>query len=181
MRVRRALVAMAGAVVVASGLGMVVASPASAADTDQIWYQAVGRPSKDAPCLESDPADLAKGWTPWVKSYEMWPNDGTGGWTCGRSILWAKGAPPPAQRAYPSAGCVPVFSGQWIDFGGGWFVEYMSFHLYTDPTCSGTAEQVVAAVYAPPPFEAAALCVEGSGGTLPTPYALLNDAYRCDL
>lgn len=39
------------------------------------WVQAYGRSGKDAPCLE--------GWTP---SWDQWPNGGTGGFVCQRSI-----------------------------------------------------------------------------------------------
>jgi hypothetical protein len=39
------------------------------------WVQGYGRAIADEVCLE--------GWTP---SYDMWPNEGTGGWVCTRNV-----------------------------------------------------------------------------------------------
>jgi len=49
---------------------------ADGADTPiPAWVQAYGRASKDATCID--------GWNP---SWNLWPNDGKGGWVCTRSI-----------------------------------------------------------------------------------------------
>lgn len=54
----------------------ITAAPAAAAETPiPMWVQAYGRPSADAPCLD--------GWDP---SWSQWPNHGTGGFVCQRSI-----------------------------------------------------------------------------------------------
>jgi hypothetical protein len=47
-----------------------------------IWHQEVGRASGDATCEE--------GWTP---AWGQWMNDGTGGFTCARDVVWANGGP----------------------------------------------------------------------------------------
>ncbi len=103
---RKILIAVATGALVAGGavLGaapaqayeVVVISPGSAA---QVWHQSFQRPSEDAPC--NPPAALDIPWqaawpqdeNTWAKSWEQWPNGGTGGWTCTRSITWAQGSP----------------------------------------------------------------------------------------
>lgn len=172
MNVRRWVAVGASAALVTAGVVMAGATPASAADTDQIWYQAIGSPSQEAPCPESDPADLSKGWTKWVKGYEMWPNDGKGGWTCGRSILWAKGSPPPSS-SFPSAGCVQGSSAEWVDFLGGFSLPYGS-PVYYNPACStipGSAGYSI--VYAPDGAAQADDLCQAAFGTL----AVLNFGY----
>jgi len=48
---------------------------AAAAPPIPAWVQAYARAGADAPCIE--------GWDP---SWDLWPNDGTGGFVCQRSI-----------------------------------------------------------------------------------------------
>jgi hypothetical protein len=98
MRMRRLAAGTAASILIAAGLAMAGVAPASA---DQVWHQSVGRPSADAPCPTSDAADLEAGWSAWTGSWEQWANDGTGGWTCSRSITWAKDSPPPAAAGDP--------------------------------------------------------------------------------
>ena len=91
MNVRRVLASAGAAVLVASGLVMAGASPASA---DQIWQQQVQRASADATCDIPPVAGDAAGWSAWAPSWAQWPNDGKGGWVCERSEFWAKDAHP---------------------------------------------------------------------------------------
>ncbi len=182
MNVRRWVAAGASTALLAAGSVIAAAAPASAASTDQIWYQSIGSASKEAPCPDSDPADLAAGWTAWAKSYEMWPNDGRGGWTCGRSILWAKGSPAPSSSGYPSAGCeqlesIPVY----FDFDGGWQlpVGTQGFH---DSACSIPVTgwfMTEPFVYSPAPWDPADLCNQVESGSTPVPYGVDPDIYYC--
>jgi hypothetical protein len=178
MRTRRIMATAAATVLVAVAGMLTGATSASAADTDQIWYQSVGSPSQDAPCPESDAADLAKGWTPWVKGYEDWPNDGKGGWTCGRSILWAKGSPAPSSGDYPSIGCA-LADIAYYDFLGGWSLPALTGG-FSDAACTNptSAYLAVPAVYAPVGWDASDLCLDAFG--LPVsfgPYG--DDLYGC--
>ena len=173
MRMRR-IVATAGAAVLAvSGLVMAGAAPAAA---DQIWYQAVGSPSKDAPCAESSAEDLALGWSTWAKSYAEWPNDGKGGWTCERSILWAKGTPP-SSAAGP--GCVLVESDPnfYLDFGSG----NVAYDIFLDPGCTdlyGRVDPGTAYVYAAS-LEAATEVCNSLVGPLDDTLYRGNNVYFC--
>lgn len=178
MRVRRFMAAAAATALVASGTMLAGASSASAADSDQIWYQAVGSPSETAPCPESDAADLAAGWTPWVKGYEKWPNDGEGGWTCGRSILWAKGSPAPSSGDYPSIGCA-LADIAYYDFLGGWSLP-ANTSAFSDAACTNETSLFasVPIVYAPVGWDASVLCLDAFG--LPTSFGPFgDDVYGC--
>lgn len=143
MRTRRIAATVAAAVLTASGLAIAGAAPASA---NQVWHQSVGRASADAPCPDSDPALLALGWSKWAPSYEQWPNNGQGGWTCTRSITWAKSTPPGLTvggEANPSL-CVEVFrfdaeNAQYLDFALSRALPSGS-PIYTDRFCTSDTE-----------------------------------------
>jgi hypothetical protein len=106
---RKILAVATAMVLMASGAVLAGASAASAATLDQMWNQSVGSPSTDAPCSTSSAEDLTAGWTQWAPSWEQWPSDGQGGWTCGRSILWDKGSSASDQGgSRTAAGCVLI-------------------------------------------------------------------------
>ena len=78
-----ALVMVAGAVV---GGG--------SATADSVWVQSYERSSETAEC-ESPPWETPwqASWgtdSSWKPTWEQWANDGKGGWTCTRSITWAR-------------------------------------------------------------------------------------------
>lgn len=81
--------AAVAAVVVVSG--MLVGANTAAADS--IQYQSYQRDSQSEECVGlPDETPWQASWGPdssWTPTWEMWPNDGTGGWTCSRSIAWA--------------------------------------------------------------------------------------------
>jgi hypothetical protein len=180
------MMSAAAAVLVGSAAMLAGASSASAATSDQIWYQSLGNPSQSAPCPESEAADLAKGWTPWVKGYEMWPNDGQGGWTCGRSILWAKGSQARGNVGAGATGCVQVqgdpFTAAWLDFGTGFFSPQGS-NSYRDSGCSSllgtTGWNIVRAADVSRASERCASAIPGKvattqGWTLPNIYTCVT-------
>ena len=81
--VSSALVMVAGAVV---GGG--------SATADSVWVQSYERSSQTAEC-ESQPGETPwqASWgtdSSWKPAWEQWANDGKGGWTCTRSITWAR-------------------------------------------------------------------------------------------
>jgi len=102
----RVLVTALSVTAVTAGLLVSGAAPASArrdpilispATPNQVWVQSFQRPSADAPCIAPASLDIAlqEGWNPadlaWTPTWEQWPNNGQGGWTCTRSITWALG------------------------------------------------------------------------------------------
>lgn len=179
MRIGRLCTLGVAALLVASGGLVFGASAATAAEGDQIWYQSVGSPSAEAPCPDSSAEDVAKGWSPWVKGYEEWPNDGKGGWTCGRSILWAKGSPAPS--GFP--GCVQVlddsFGPNWMNFATGYFLPQGS-PAYSDAACTVFAFAAVPVVYATDAALAQARCTAALPGRVADqPAGLPPNIYRC--
>lgn len=183
MRQRPSRIVGIGTAFALSAVALVAATPAAGT---LIWHQSVGRAGPDAPCPESSDLETAEGWTPWAPSWEQWPNSGEGGYVCSRWNVWAQSEAPSSgadDPTRPSIGCVLVLSEDndlYIDFGGSWYVTEDSLTQYeNDPTCSGTAIGSAAAVYAPPPFDPAALCEEGPGDPYLVPIAALNDVYAC--
>jgi hypothetical protein len=167
------------AVVIASGLAMAGASPASA---DQVWHQSVGRASADAACPTSDPADLATGWTQWAASWEKWANDSKGGYVCSRAITWAKDTPPPSVEV--ALGCTQIqvlpATLAWADFGSGYYLPIES-PLFADSACSESIGPSGApAVYATSAEQADARCDASLPGTVAgTPPGLAENIYVC--
>jgi len=166
-------------VIASTGLILLAASaagqPATAGGT---WYQSVGRASADAPCPEPTfGTPWQSNWDPdeqpWRPSWGQWMNGGTGGFTCDRSITWAR-------PLYPSGQCQGSGS-IWFQFAGGWSYEnvYGTWDHYTSSSCTtttpGAGYQVV---YAPPGFDASTLCREAFAITS-APTALGGDVYVC--
>ena len=81
--VSSALVMVAGAVV---GGG--------SATADSVWVQSYERSSQTAECeSQAWEAQWQASWgtdSSWTPSWEQWANGGEGGWTCTRSITWAR-------------------------------------------------------------------------------------------
>jgi hypothetical protein len=92
-----------------------------AAQADQVWYQGYERSSSEVVCT-AQPGETPwqASWGPdasWHPSWEMWANGGRGGWTCWRSITWA--------RDTAAAGAFPSRSYSLGDIGpGGGIVFY---------------------------------------------------------
>lgn len=165
------------------------AAPASAAG---VWIQSVGRASADAPCPQSNGPAPQSGWvvTDWSKSWEQWMHGGKGGWTCTRTIIWAKDglAPASAPDASPSpSGNYPDGQGclaendvpEYVDFNGGFYVP-AGAQGYDNNTCTSEAgfRWSDPQVYAPAGFDADALCQEFAG--LPYAYGPFgDDVYSC--
>jgi hypothetical protein len=65
-----------------------------AAQADQVWYQGYERTSSTEACpAQPGETPWQASWGPdasWHPSWEMWANGGRGGWTCWRSITWAR-------------------------------------------------------------------------------------------
>ena len=69
------------------------------ASADQVQVQSYQRTSQTAACA-AQPGETPwqASWGPdssWTPSYEMWANNGTGGWVCTRSITWARDSSSP--------------------------------------------------------------------------------------
>jgi hypothetical protein len=67
---------------------------ANVASADSVQYQSYGRVSQSEACaaqVGETPWQASWGTdSSWYPSWEQWANGGKGGWTCGRSITWAK-------------------------------------------------------------------------------------------
>ncbi len=91
---------------------------ANVASGDEVWHQSYQRGSASEACVAQagetpwqDSWGTNPGWSP---SWEQWANNGQGGWTCNRSITWARDS---AARVYnigdigPGGGLVFLISG----------------------------------------------------------------------
>jgi len=161
MRIRRVLAIVASGLMVAGGLSFVAAPAASA---NQTWVQSFQRSGPDAPCTAPAGLDIVwqEGWTGspnWTPSWEQWPNNEQGGWTCTRSITWAKDGQPP----FPSGACIQGSPDEWVQFNGGWSLPVGSPD-YDDAACTTASTTIIYdIVYAPSGWDAAALCVQAFG------------------
>ena len=67
---------------------------ANVASADSVQYQSYQRASQSEACTaQVGETPWQSSWgadSSWSPSYEMWANNGTGGWTCGRSMTWAR-------------------------------------------------------------------------------------------
>ena len=89
------------------------------ATADQVQVQSYQRATQSEACAAQPgetPWQASWGSDPsWSPSYEMWANNGTGGWVCTRSITWARSSP--SARTYalgdigPGGGLVFLISG----------------------------------------------------------------------
>ncbi len=124
------------------GLGF---APSASADSVQVQsYQRMHQSEVCAAQVGETPWQAAWGAdSSWNPTWELWASGGSGGWTCTRSITWAKDAAPDAA---PFIGCVQYhlavspFSASWVDFG---YVDLLegrapgsSFSEYSDAACS---------------------------------------------
>lgn len=138
MHVSRMAALTAATITIAGGLAVAIGGSASAGET---WVQSFARSGPDAPCVA--PAELDIAWQPdwtgspdWTPTWEQWANDGAGGWTCTRSIGWAKSSPEgTSSDVVQGAGCVLVFPDEWVQFGDGNFLAEAP--SYEDNTCTG--------------------------------------------
>ena len=91
---------------------------ANVASADSVQYQSYQRASQTEACA-AQPGETPwqASWgadSSWYPTWEQWANAGTGGWTCGRSITWARDS---ATRTYalgdigPGGGLVFLISG----------------------------------------------------------------------
>ncbi len=67
---------------------------ANVASADSVQYQSYQRASQSEACAaQVGETPWQASWgadSSWYPTWEQWANNGTGGWTCGRSITWAK-------------------------------------------------------------------------------------------
>lgn len=110
MRARRILIAFSSLAVIAAGLTL---TPSASADSVQV--QSYQRASQTEACA-AQPGETPwqASWGPdssWKPSWEQWANSGTGGWTCTRSITWARSASYGLGDIGPGGGLVFLVSG----------------------------------------------------------------------
>ncbi len=153
MRARRILIALSSLAVIGAGLTL---TPNASADSVQVQsYQRAGQSEACAAQLGETPWEAAWGAdSTWHPTWERWANGGTGGWTCTRSITWAKSA--------PTIGCVEFENDgsfvAWVNFGSVNFLGGDAL-TFSDAGCSvprGITTMEV--VYATDYTEADALC-----------------------
>jgi hypothetical protein len=133
---RSFLIALAALLTVASSL-----VGAHSVSADEVQYQSYQRASQSEECV-SQPGETPwqASWgtdSSWRPSWELWANNGTGGWVCSRSITWARDeatSPLIPSPSIPGAGCVP-FDIYYLDFGGSYFLPKTST-VYSDGTCT---------------------------------------------
>lgn len=130
---RRAWGAAVMALATAAATAIAGAGPANAGQT---WHQSTVRADPNGGCPESTAAELAQGWTPWTPSYESWPNNGQGGWTCTRYINWAHD-PTPGSPSPATVNCVLLSSSAswYVNFGDGVILPQGS-SVWSDSACS---------------------------------------------
>jgi len=87
------------------GAGLLVGANVVAADSVQV--QSYERASQAAECPNQPwETPWQADWGPdssWTPSWEQWANNGAGGWTCTRSIVWARSPAPAADPVDPEA------------------------------------------------------------------------------
>jgi hypothetical protein len=162
LRASRILSALSSLAVVAAGLAF---APAASANSVQVQsYQRASQSEACAAQAGETPWEAAWGVdSSWAPSWEQWANGGTGGWTCTRSITWAK------DTARASLGCtqfqfaVNPSLAEWVDFGSGHVAPPGSL-IYVDSDCTVLAPDpqlvpYMAVVWAADSDAAAALCL----------------------
>jgi hypothetical protein len=87
----------------------------------------------------------------------------------------------PAAPAFPSLGCVDFGPGGQVNFAGSYFLPAGSprYNAFTACTAIGVFAPLPRIVYAPPPFDANALCGSAFGTTLFVPVGG-GDMYICN-
>jgi hypothetical protein len=161
---------------------------ANIASADSIQVQGYQRASQTEACVaQVGETPWQASWGPdatWKPGWEQWANKGAGGWVCTRSITWAKTPVPVGSGApaHPSAGCVYLGRGGYLNFQGGWSLAIGAL-VYTDPACSlllGTWGYYL--VYAPAGFDATTVCLEAFG-VVPDAYVSrigTSDVFTCN-
>ncbi len=95
--------------------------PATPASANSVQVQSYQRASQGEACVsQAGETPWQEAWgsdSTWHPTWEQWANDGTGGWTCTRSITWAK-----------TIGCVQVQldvgdGAVWANFVSGYFLS----------------------------------------------------------
>ena len=83
-------------IVLSSALVMVAGAVlgGGSATADSVWVQSYERSSQTAECeTQAGETPWQASWgtdSSWKPTWEQWANNGTGGWTCTRSITWAR-------------------------------------------------------------------------------------------
>jgi hypothetical protein len=176
MRGRRTLIALSALAVVAAGLTL---APSASADSVQVQsYQRASAAEACAAQPGETPWQAAWGSDPtWHPTWERWANGATGGWTCTRSIVWAKSTPLGCtQIQVEGDSSLPAYS----DFGSGYVVPRGSPY-YTSPSCSEAAGVLpFAFVWATDQTIADALCNSAQPGIRSTP-ANIPNIYGCNV
>ena len=114
--VRRSFAGFAGLLALAATI-----FGANIATADSVWVQSYERSSQAEVCA-AQPGETPwqESWgsdSSWSPSWEQWPNGGKGGWTCTRSIAWARTPAPVSSVSYrvgetgPGGGLVFLISG----------------------------------------------------------------------
>ena len=163
---------------------------ANLASADSVQYQSYQRASQTEACVAQvgeTPWQAAWGAdSSWKPSWERWANAGSGGWTCTRTIVWAKTPVSVASSApvHPSAGCIALNLNSFsINFQSGWYIPASAL-VYLNPTCSsGVPALGKNVVYAPAGYDATTLCLEAFG-VLPNAYVdrlFGSDVFGCDI
>ena len=173
---RSRMLATAAAILPVVSAGLLAAPSAQA---DQIWYQSVGRTTANSSCQESTAADLAAGWTQWSSSWERWINAGAGGYTCSRSIVWAKDS---ASSQVGPAGCTPLYdslTGLSVDFATSNYLPYGST-VYNEATCATVTSSINRGIaYGATQAEAQALCRLNEGLDAAYQQTMNPNIYAC--
>ena len=112
--------------------GMLVGARVAAADS--VWVQSYERSSQSQACVgQAGETPWQSSWgtdSSWTPSWEQWANGGKGGWTCTRSITWARSTP--SARSY-SIGDIGPGGGRVFLISGGLTYE-MAPKNWNDPT-----------------------------------------------
>lgn len=170
--------------IAAIGLAMAITAAFLAAPAHSetgVWNQAFERSGPDEAC-EAPPdetpwQDSFRGQQEWTPSWARWANDGQGGWVCQRTIVWAS----PTGPQFPAAGCLLVFDNpnEYANFQGGYSLTGLA-NLYTDSSCTNSGGSMGGpVVYAPPGFDANALCQEAFG--LPAKAEFRSSVFACQI
>lgn len=196
MRKSRLAGALASAALL-TGATLAGASPASA---DQVWIQSVQRSAATATCPTDAGSGAEAGWiiSVWSPSWELWPNGGTGGWVCTRTVTW--GLDDPAPRLHdvtPTPDpdvedpedptpitCTRYVDGTtWLSFAGGDRIALPADIAYYEPTCTqgpaATLQGTGYVVYASSAEAALAMCGSASAWQVLDPPAADPNIWFC--
>jgi len=133
---RRIMMTLSSLALVAAGLML---APSASADSVQVQsYQRATQSQTCATQPGETPWQAAWGAdSSWHPTWEQWANGGTGGWTCTRSISWARGT----TLTSSGLGCTQIqqapAAGLWVDFGSG-YVAPPLHQTFADQGCSIT-------------------------------------------